>query len=77
MPPVVPAVAAGAASAPVPVADASPVPITWSALHQKPPVMYRMVDGVIEEAKLVAGPEGSRAQRGTRLQRGGLSGPPA
>ena len=58
---------ASPAHASIPEPPAAEKPVTWSALNQDPPLMFRKSGDMVEKGELVAGPEGSLAERSIRV----------
>ena len=83
-----PSVAADLGPAPVaaiadrePVVESEPIdtgskPITWTALNEDPPILFRKSGDSVEKAELVAGPGGSLVERRFANTRGGIVVPP-
>ena len=66
---------------PAPVAEPEPIdtgskPITWTALSEDPPMLFRKSGDSVEKAELAVGPGGSPVERRFANTRGGIVVPP-
>ena len=67
---------APAAPEPEPIIDTGSKPITWTALNEDPPLLFRKSGDSVEKAELVVGPGGSPVERRFANTRGGIVVPP-
>ena len=67
---------APAAPEPEPIIDTGSKPITWTALNEDPPLLFRKSGDSVEKAELVVGPAGSPVERRFANTRGGIVVPP-